>query len=92
VKNKNERNGLLMVVAVFRVPACLQVNFQMLDDLMDNLLIDYYEVRNGNTEIVLYWRQFAPDETKTVSLDLVQAFSGQCYQQPSTTYMYYQSD
>jgi len=52
----------------------------MLDDLENNKLIDKYEVRNGNTEVVLYWRQFEPRETKQVSLDFVQAFAGQCYQ------------
>ncbi len=45
-----------MVVAVFRVPSCLEVNFKQLDELQNNELIAHYEVLNSNTEVVLYWR------------------------------------
>jgi hypothetical protein len=71
--------GLLMVVAVFRVPSCMAINFRMLDSMQTNGLIDYYEVRNYNTEIIVYWREFNAAETKSIDLDFVQIYSGQCY-------------
>jgi hypothetical protein len=45
-----------MVVAVFRPPACLDVNYNLLDTLLGNKLFDKYEVINNNSEIVFYWR------------------------------------
>lgn len=90
--NTRRTRGLLMVVAVFRVPSCLEVNFQALEDLKNNLLIDHFEVLESNTQIAIYWRQFRPDETKNIQLDLVQAFAGECYQQPSDAYLYYNND
>jgi len=56
IRNTKSSKGLLMVVAVFRVPSCLEVNFAALDSLQDNQLIDHYDVTNSNTEINLYWR------------------------------------
>ncbi len=69
--NSKRDKGLLMVVAVFRVPSCLEVNFSELDQLLQNKIIDHYDVTNSNTEINLYWRQFEPSERKEVSLNLV---------------------
>lgn len=45
-----------MTVAIFRVPSCLSVNFDMLESLKNNAVFDAYEVRHGNTEIVMYYR------------------------------------
>jgi len=53
---------------------------------------DYYEVLNSNTEIVFYWRQFMPAEEKSFKIDLLQQFSGECYEPPNFTYLYYNND
>jgi len=93
VTNTKNDKGLLMVVAVFRVPSCLEVNFAELDQLLQNKIIDHYDVTNSNTEINLYWRQFQPSERKEVALNLVQTFAGeQCYQEPSNAFVYYNQD
>jgi len=68
-----------MGVSIIRVPTCLEINFNLLDDLKRNKVFDYYEVRNSNTEIVMYWRQFKPSEDKRFNLDLLQRYSGDCY-------------
>lgn len=81
-----------MVVAIVRVPACLQIDFNYLEAVKRNRLVDFYEVRNYNSEIVLYWRQMRPAEVKTLQVDLVQRYSGACLQKPHTAYPYYNDD
>lgn len=84
--------GLGMTLAIVRVPACLQIDFNYLEGLKRNRKVDFYEVRNFNSEIVLYWRQMYPGEKKTISVDLVQRYAGSCLQKPHTAYPYYNND
>jgi len=58
ISNIRSDMGLLMAVAIFRVPSCLAINFDLLDKLQENGLVDYYEIGSLNTEVILYWRQF----------------------------------
>jgi hypothetical protein len=84
--------GLGMTVAILRVPSCLIINFDFLEGIKRNGIVDFYEVRNKNTEIVLYWRQMAPGEVKTFTIDLIQRYNGGCMQKPHTAYPYYNDD
>jgi len=59
-----------MTVAIFRVPTCLAVNFDQLEIMKDNELFAQYEVRHSNTEIVFYWRQMEPEESKELTIQL----------------------
>ena len=52
--------GLGMVIGILRIPACLQIDFNFLEGLKGNKIVDFYEVQNYNSEIVLYWRQMRP--------------------------------
>lgn len=63
-----------MTVAILRVPACLQVNFDHLETLKRNNLIDQYEVRTDTSEIIFYHRDMAPAETKNYSMNLIQRY------------------
>ena len=67
-----------MTVAIIRVPACLVIDFNFLEGLKRNKLVDYYEVQNYNSEMVMYWRQMRPAEVKTLSVDLIQRYAGAC--------------
>lgn len=69
--NIQESKGLGMTIAILRVPSCLKVNFNMLEALKSNGMVDQYEVRKKNTEIVMYWRQMKPGEVKTVEYQMV---------------------
>ena len=84
--------GLGMTLAVLRVPACLTIDFNYLEALKRNKIVDFYEVRNFNSELVFYWRQMKPSEVKTVSVDLIQRYAGTCLQKPHTAYPYYNND
>lgn len=84
--------GLGMVLGIVRVPACLEIDFNYLEGLKRNRLVDFYEVRNYNSEIVFYWRQMMGGETKTLQVNFVQRYSGACLQKPHTAYPYYNND
>ncbi len=84
--------GLGMSVAIIRVPSCLQIDFNFLENLKRNKLVDFYEVRNYNSEVVFYWRQMSPGQERTLTLDLIQRYSGNCLQKPHTAYLYYNND
>jgi len=92
LENKQKESGLGMGVSIVRVPACLEMNFNLLEELSRNEVFDYYEVKNSNTEIVMYWRQFMPGETKIFNIDMLQRYSGECYEKPHTAYLYYDDD
>lgn len=81
-----------MTVAVIRVPSCLSVDFKFLEAMKNNHLIDFYEVRNLNSEIVFYWRQMQGNQTIALSVNLIQTYSGVCLQKPHTAYPYYNND
>lgn len=84
--------GLGMTMAILRVPSCLTVDFNYLTALRNNKLIDYYEVRNSNSEIAFYWRQMQGNQTINLNVNLIQTFSGSCIQKPHTAYPYYNND
>ena len=84
--------GLGMVLATVRVPSCLQIDFNFLEAMKRNHIVDFYEVRNFNSEIVLYWRQMRGGEVKAVQIDMVQRYAGVCLKKPHTAYPYYNSD
>ena len=67
-----------MTIAIIRVPSCLDIDFNGLERIKNNGFIDYYEVRNANSEIVLYWRGLLPNETKNLQINLIQRFIGIC--------------
>jgi len=82
-----------MTVVIFRVPGCLSVPFKQLELLADQGLFDAYEVRNNNSEIVLYWRELEPSEAVTIQLGLPQQYSAsKCMEKPSSGYLYYSKE
>lgn len=90
--NLYKEKGQGMTVAILRVPACLQVNFDHLESLKRNREIAQYEVRSDTSEIIFYQRALGPAETKTFSVDLIQRYQGTCLQKPHTAYFYYNND
>lgn len=90
--NLDKVNGTGMTVAIVRPPSCLVIDFNFLEQLKRNNLVAYYEVRNFNSEVVLYWRYLAPAEVKTFTIDFIQRYAGSCNQKPHTAYSYYNDD
>ncbi|CDW84292.1 a-macroglobulin complement component [Stylonychia lemnae] len=92
VKNLNTKKGVGMTVAIFRVPACLQIDFNALETLKRNKQVDQYEVKNYNQDIVLYWRAVDKNQQKSINLSFTQRYAGICQQKPNTAYIYYNDD
>lgn len=91
--NKDAANGKGMLIAMVRVPSCQEVNFNALERLQNENKVAYFEVLNGNTDVVLYWRSINPGETKDVKLTMTHTVAGdQCIFRPSKAYLYYDED
>ena len=87
-----EADGKGMTVGIFRVPSCMQIDFNYLETLSNNGMFDMHEIVKGNTEIVMYWRQLAPQEVKQFEIRLTKVLAGTCYEKPHTAYLYYSKE
>jgi len=85
---KNTKNGLQpMAIAKIGIPAGLSLQPWQLKELIETKKVAYYEIFDNY--LVLYWMGFAPNETKTIPLDLVAAIPGTYTAKASNVYLYY---
>ena len=89
IKNATEI-GRPMTVAVVGLPGGLEPVIEGLDKLRDSGKIDFYELRGR--EVVLYWRTFAPAESKRIPITCVAAVGGKYTGPPSHAYLYYTAE
>ncbi len=98
IENKSGK-GQGMAVAILGIPAGLQLpeNFAQLKEmarLRDNGTkpgkISFFEVRGR--ELVLYWRDLAPEQKIEVDIDLICRLPGEYRGPASRAYLYYNSD
>jgi uncharacterized protein YfaS (alpha-2-macroglobulin family) len=82
-----------MAVAVVGLPAGLKVptDVKQLTELREKGVISYFELK-GARELVLYWRELAPEQKITLSLDLVCDVPGEYRGPASRGYLYYDAD
>ncbi|MBS1509525.1 MAG: TonB-dependent receptor plug domain-containing protein [Bacteroidetes bacterium] len=84
----NTKNMLQpMAIAKVGIPAGLSAQPWQLKELMEKNKVAYYEIFDNY--LVFYWMGFAPNESKTVSLDLKAEIPGTYKSKASTTYLYY---
>ena len=81
-----------MTVVIFRVPSSLKIDFNYLETLSNNGKFDMHEIKNGNSEIIMYWRQLKPEQTVSFDLKLIKAIEGESYEKPHTAYLYYSKE
>ncbi|WP_158563347.1 TonB-dependent receptor plug domain-containing protein [Chitinophaga silvatica] len=85
---QNIKNELQpMSIAKLAVPAGLSVQPWQLKELIDKKEIAYYELFDGY--LVIYWMGFAPNEIKTLNLDLKADVPGFYQAKASNCYLYY---
>jgi hypothetical protein len=98
VENKSGK-GQGMAVAILGLPAGLSLppNFAQLKDLarpQDNGTkpgtISFWEIRDR--ELILYWRELAPDQKIPLNIDLVCNLPGEYRGPASRAYLYYNAD
>ena len=82
--------GQPMTLAVVGLPAGLEIPTAVLEDLEKAERFDLWEIRGR--ELILYWRDLAPDETKEVTLDLIARIPGKTTGPASRAYLYYTPD
>jgi len=84
--NKSE-HGLPMTVAVIGIPAGLSPQPWQLKELMENGVVDFYEIIDG--KLAIYYRELAPAEERVVNLDLKADVPGEYKSPASCAYVYY---
>jgi hypothetical protein len=82
--------GQPMTVAVIGLPGGMEPLIENLEALREKGQIDYYELRGR--DVVLYWREFAPAESKTIALPCVAEIAGRYTAPPSRAYLYYTAE
>ena len=76
-----------MAVAKIGIPAGLSVQPWQLKEILEKNQVAYYEIFDNY--LVLYWMGFAPNETKTIKLDLKAEIPGTYKGKASNTWLYY---
>jgi len=90
---ENKQNkGQGMAVAIIGVPAGMRVptDMKQLTDLREKGTIAYFETRGR--ELVLYWRELAPEQKIALTVDLVCDVPGTYRGPASRGYLYYTAD
>ncbi len=88
-----QKAGQGMTVAIVGLPAGMKVptDMKQLIDLREKGVISYFELR-GSRELVLYWREMAPEQKVTLTVDLVCDVPGEYRGPASRGYLYYNAD
>ncbi len=76
-----------MAIAKIGIPAGLSIQPWQLKEFMEKNKCAYYEIFDNY--LVFYWMGFAPNETKTLGLDLKAEIPGTYKAKASTVYLYY---
>ena len=90
--NKNDQ-GYGMTLAVLNIPSCEEIDFNTLEKSKSTWKVDYFEVREHNTQVVFYWRFLKPNETKEqIQFTFKKYDSAACIWRPHKAYLYYDED
>jgi hypothetical protein len=89
LRNKTGQ-GQPMTLARIGLPGGLSFQTWQLKELVDKRMVDFYETRGR--EVILYLRQMAPSEARTLPLDLVATVPGDYTGPASQAYLYYTDD
>ena len=84
------QEGQPMTLTRVGLPGGLTFQTWQLEELRDKDLVGFYET--GPREVVLYWRDLKPGETKEIPLDLVAVVPGTYTGAASSAYLYYSND
>ncbi|MFT6960635.1 MAG: hypothetical protein ACJAWV_000335 [Flammeovirgaceae bacterium] len=90
LKNLSKTEGQPMTIAIVGIPAGLSAQPWQLKELQEKQAFDYYEVIGNN--VVFYYRQLTPNESKTINLDLKAEIPGKYEAAASSAYLYYTAE
>jgi len=86
----NTNSGLPSTMCIIGIPGGCSVQPWQLKELVKNEVFDFYELK-GN-QLICYYRAMAPNETKTINLDLKTEVPGTFDVPPSSAYLYYTNE
>lgn len=89
LKNRTQE-GQPMTMAILGLPAGLSAQPWQLKELQEKKVFDFYEVVGNN--VVCYYRQMKPGETREINLDLKAEVPGQYTAPASSAYLYYTAE
>lgn len=89
IRNKR-RHGLPSTMALVGIPSGLSPQPWQLKELQEKGKIAYYEIKG--TYVIFYFRQMAPQEVKTIHLDLKADVPGMFKAPASSAYLYYTNE
>jgi len=87
-----QKQGQGMAVAIIGIPAGMKVptDMKQLTDLREKGQISFFEIRGR--ELILYWREMAPEQKIALNVDLVCDVPGVYRGPASRGYLYYNAD
>ncbi len=87
-----QKQGQGMAVAIVGLPAGMKVptDMKQLTELREKGIISFFEMRGR--ELILYWRELAPEQKIDVNLELICEVPGQYRGPASRGYLYYNAD
>ena len=88
--NNTSIEGLPFTIAIVGIPSGLSPQPWQLKEMQEKKMVDYYEVIGNN--VVFYYRQMMPSETKELKLDLKAEISGTYEAAASCAYLYYTNE
>jgi uncharacterized protein YfaS (alpha-2-macroglobulin family) len=90
VLRNTTKDGLPMTIAILGIPGGLSAQPWQLKELQEKGHFDFYEVIGS--DVVLYYRQMKPEESKTIHLDLKAEVRGTYEAPASSAYLYYTAE
>ena len=87
VRNRSEKDGQNMAVAIIGLPGGLEPRHEQLKELVKAGAINAYELKGHS--IVLYFTQMKPGQVSNLRIDTVAAVPGTYTGQASQAYLYY---
>src|SRR6185312_15315334 len=87
-----QKQGQGMAVAIVGIPAGMKVptDLKQLTELREHERISFFEIRGR--ELVLYWRELAPEQKIALTIDLTCEVPGSYRGPASRAYLYYDAD
>jgi hypothetical protein len=70
----------------------MAVDFNQLEIMVENETVNSFELSPNNDWVYLYFTYLKKGETKDVTLTLVRKFEGECKQQKSVAFLYYDEE
>lgn len=92
LRNKKDQD-VGMTTYEFNKPSCYDFNINDLDNMVKRQLIDYYELRNANSQVTIYYRGMRVGDSREFTISLVKRFfQASCEERVHAAYFYYEKD